>query len=133
MKITFNNANEIIKSYVDKYGEDWLKEHFKQHCFIYQFVYATVFPKCYVLDDKDGINIKAKVALCHKKWVDSNQQKQPIAIAKEPLNYKERAVNESEQKAITEKLYLSVPKQQQSPKQLKRASVAAPVNFLTAK
>ena len=103
-------------------------------------MYAAVFPKYYVLNNKDGINIRAKVVVCHKKWIDSKQQQQqqkPIAVAyvaKEPLNYKDRPANEFEQKPITGKFNFSVPKQrQQLYKQLKRAAVAAPVNFLTAK
>ena len=59
------------------------------------------------------ITSKNKVALCHKKWIDSKQQQQqqPIAVAnvaKDPLDYKNRAINVLEQKPITEKFDFTV-------------------------
>ena len=95
-----------------------LNEYFKNYSLIYQFAYATVFPKHYVLNYKHGTNTKAKFSVCYRKWIDlkqQQQQQQPTDVVKRPLNYKNGVFNEFEQKPITEHFDFSVPKHQQLP------------------
>lgn len=44
---------------------EFLQGHLKEYCLIYQFVYATFFLKCYVLNDKYRITIKSKFSFCY--------------------------------------------------------------------
>ena len=62
LSLKYQNASEIVNDFIVEDNEHFpkLKEHFKRNSLIYQYIYASVFPKyfCRV----ENYNVKSKLA-----------------------------------------------------------------------
>lgn len=78
---------------------DLLKTYLAENA-IYQYLYATLYPKFYSRNNKFGTESKFLFELCYKDWIDkaSSNRNNDIS-AKNPENYKQSPsmINEVEQ------------------------------------
>ena len=70
LMLKYAPANEIIKKFIenDTANTEMLKHYFKANALKYQYVYATLFPRCFCRIDEDGLKLKLEFdCLINKK------------------------------------------------------------------
>ena len=77
VKLKFNQANEIIKLFIEdetissqKQQFDTLKNYLIENAKLYQFVYANLFPRCFARVDNYGVQLKTKFNVHYKNYLN---------------------------------------------------------------
>ena len=77
VKLKFNEANEIIKLFIEdesifsqKQQFDTLKSYLIEHAKSYQFIYANLFPRCFARVDDYGVHSKIKFNVHYKNYLN---------------------------------------------------------------
>ena len=100
VKLKFNQANEIIKLFLEdesfssqKQQFDTLKTYLIEHAKSYQFIYANLFPRCFARIDDYGVQSKTKFNVHYKNYL--NQKNIFDWYQKNSSIYQEEKNNES--------------------------------------
>ena len=84
---SFKGANKLVAQYAsDSTNYLNLKNALAAYYSIYQYVYSTLFPKYYSNNNKYGIKVKIKFALCYERWLMNKREQQHLG--KNPFNFK---------------------------------------------
>ena len=62
LTLKYASANELIEKFIenDPVNIEILKHYFKANALKYQYVYATLFPKCFCRVDEYGLKCKSE-------------------------------------------------------------------------
>ena len=84
-KITFQMANNIIKVFVEQNETniESLRQYLKEYATMYQFIFATIYPKIYSSSNNIGIHNKSIFHYNYREWyITKYKEKDDVATTK---------------------------------------------------
>ena len=81
LSLKYQNASKIVNNFINENNEHFLilKEYFKRNALIYQYIYASLFPKHFFRVDDYGVRGKLAFDIAYGSY--KNQQKDIYLIS----------------------------------------------------
>ena len=75
LSLKYQNASEIVNNFIAENKEHFprLKEYFKRNAQVSQYIYATMFPKCFCRVDDYGVNSKVAFDIAYRGYKNEQE------------------------------------------------------------